>query len=696
MLVLAVCLALGPLAQSTSEPPEDLFRDEEAFFALEQAIVTATRAPTPLVEAPAVISVISRAEIRRHGWRSVGEALRSVPGLYGWFDGVTWAYGVRGVSGGLRANSRVLKVLLNGQPVAYRYATTNWLGRELVPMAVVERIEVVRGPASALYGADAFLGVVNVITRSAESLQHGLIEAEGAIGDDPGERHLGGGTVAAGLTAGPFEGMFALAYTYEDRSGLTIPASSPNPRPHGDETQTSGDLAQPTSAIARLGVRLADDHRLELDGHLQLLDAHSEFSDWSVLTHDNRIALANGFVRLAYDGLVAPGHHLAGSVSWAHGRPLDREHLDTGSTLNSFVRDEGYHALDASAEYRWSAARWLTLTFGVDQSTVFYNLTSYFKVLERDVPNGPSTGDEIPHATQGEERFTNIGLFTQAVVSPVDWLVLTAGGRYDQHELYGAQFNGRAGLVLRPISQLTIKLLAGSSFKAPSALHLYAPQPTFFGGDIVGSPDLEPENATTFELALIARPVDGLTLSLAGYYNRLTDKVEFVQEGGSRRARNNTDIESFGVEADVRYQYGPFSVWLFFAWDRSRREPAPAEDPLFGDAVSGYPEWMGGGGAAYTIAPARLRLSASLHWATARRASQSNLREGAADYPLDAYAIFDLALSTAGLRLWGERETRVAFRVADVLDEAPIQPGYGGVDVPTTGRLFQLVISQEL
>src|SRR4030095_16915571 len=91
-----------------------------------------------------------------------------VPGLYCIDDYVTADCGVRGISGGERGYSKVLKVMIDGQPVSFRADTTSFLGPELVPIDLVERIEVVRGPVSALYGANAFFGAVNVITRRAE------------------------------------------------------------------------------------------------------------------------------------------------------------------------------------------------------------------------------------------------------------------------------------------------------------------------------------------------------------------------------------------------------------------------------------------------------------------------------------------------------------------------------------------------
>jgi len=694
-LLLALSVLTFVVHDAQAQAKHDDFEGEEAFFALEEEIITATRAPQPLLEAPAVISVISRAEIERHGWRSVGEALTSVPGLYGYHDGVTWAYGVRGVAGGLRANSRVLKVLLNGRPVAYRYDTTNWLGRELIPMTAVERIEVIRGPASALYGADAFLGVINVITVDPSRAQYAVVEGEGAIGSDG--RYTGGGQVSAGVRAGVFDALASAAWSQTDRSGRVVPTSSPRADPVNDATESEDDLARPLSALLRLGVQLGDDHRLELDGHLQLLDAHQEFADYGVLTHANRVSVMNGFVRLGYGGAFAVDHRIAANVAWASGAPTDAERIDTGSTLNAFVRDEGYHALDADLQYQWAAAKWLTMTLGVDTSMVVYDLTTVDKMLKTDLvgPVGSTVPLSVREAGEDEKTFVNLGVYVQAVVKPLPWLLLTAGGRYDEHTLYDSQFNGRAGLVLKPLKELTLKVLAGSSFKAPSPLHLYAPTPKIDSGDIVGNPALGTEDAHAYEVALIAQPLEGLSLSVAGYLSKVRDKVEFVQLGSDRAAQNVTDVDSLGLEADIRYHWRGLTAYAFVAYDSSERTPAQSESPLFGTEVFEYPQLMGGGGLAYRIDPAYLRLSLSVTWASERRASQSNIVEAAESYALPGYALLDVAVTSAGLKLWGQRETRIGLRISDVGNEAPTQPGYGGVDFPQRGRWFQFTVSQQ-
>src|SRR5262252_1155915 len=111
------------------------------------------------------VKVITRQDIDNNGWRTLADVLGSIPGFYVTSDGSLTSIGVRGVTGGLQAGTRLVKIMINGTPVNFRPELRSFLGPEFIPIELVERIEVVKGPLSALYGANAFIGTVNVITR---------------------------------------------------------------------------------------------------------------------------------------------------------------------------------------------------------------------------------------------------------------------------------------------------------------------------------------------------------------------------------------------------------------------------------------------------------------------------------------------------------------------------------------------------
>jgi outer membrane receptor for ferrienterochelin and colicin len=146
---------------------------------LENVVVTATKSEIAEDQAPAITTVISREEIQRWGYQSVDEVLHHVAGVYVVNDHIIPNLAVRGISGGLRSESGLVKVMIDGHSVAFRSTAGHWLGPELVPLSAVQQIEIIRGPASSLYGADAFLGVINVVTRRPERMQGGEIALVG-------------------------------------------------------------------------------------------------------------------------------------------------------------------------------------------------------------------------------------------------------------------------------------------------------------------------------------------------------------------------------------------------------------------------------------------------------------------------------------------------------------------------------------
>src|SRR5690606_28031053 len=117
--------------------------------------IVSTKTDTTVAASPAAVIVVSRKDIERYSYRSVAEALQDVVGTDIVDDHVTPHLGIRGVPGGSFEGSGAVKVMIDSVPVAFRTTGENWLGPALIPMASVERIEIIKGPTSSLYGADA-------------------------------------------------------------------------------------------------------------------------------------------------------------------------------------------------------------------------------------------------------------------------------------------------------------------------------------------------------------------------------------------------------------------------------------------------------------------------------------------------------------------------------------------------------------
>src|SRR3954471_5178451 len=187
---------------------------------------TPSKAPQKSYDAPAIIATVTREQIALWGYRSVAELLSHLLGFYVVDDLTSPNVAVRGNSGGLYSDSSIVKVLINGHPVSFMSTGGTGLGPELIPLSAVERVEVIRGPVSAVYGADAFLGMINIQTRERAGVNGAT--AWLALGQ-VGERRADDVDVSLGTSRGMVETLVAFRHTHQDLSGLALPASSPAP-----------------------------------------------------------------------------------------------------------------------------------------------------------------------------------------------------------------------------------------------------------------------------------------------------------------------------------------------------------------------------------------------------------------------------------------------------------------------------------
>lgn len=482
LVISALLVASSAMADGVESASTTGGLDLAALMDLDSQVTSATKMAQSISEAPAIITVISREKIIDRGYETIAEALGALPGFFVNSDYVLPDVGVRGISGELRGGSRLIKVMLNGHPVSFRSETTNWLNNALVPIDAIDRIEVIRGPGSALYGANAFLGVVNIITRDASDYDGAAFRYQAhKFGDNLGQSL----SVGSGFFLGPVEMMLSYQRQLVDRSGLRIrcgttfasddySGSSDTPcDDHDGRARVDFDL-DPSSPTFGLSQRASLDDwdrssaflaqasvdvgelilgerdalgSLDLMVNLQRLDVGASFSDWGVLSYDsyeqdgsfiensgNRVALFNDLYALKWSqGFWEDALIVTGGLRYAKGGPLASESLR--ETLGEVERQRsGFEGTDAYLEVfavpleDFGNVDWLESGALIDSWTLMASADFTKDLIDLVDDAGGS-------ATYRRVRPTTQGVLGQSTLSMLNKRVnFVAGVRYDDYQ----------------------------------------------------------------------------------------------------------------------------------------------------------------------------------------------------------------------------------------------------------------------
>lgn len=456
----------------------------------EQVVVTATAAPAEEASIGAATTVITRQDIERRGYRLVTDALRAVPGLdvaQSGADGALTSVFLRG------ANSTGALLLVDG--VRMNYPSFGGYDFSSLTTENVERIEIVRGPFSALYGSDALGGVIQIFTRSGAGLKGISGRASGEAGN-VGRRE---GDVSAAYG----NGVFGVSVTGRD-------ARQDNDRANSDWRQKSGS--------ARVDWSPAEHTRMGFEASIVDGDAGTpgpvggETPKARSTWQEERFALPVSF-------RPAEGHEATVLVDTVRSNPTYAN------------PDFGYASSTVLHSYQGRVAD--TWTAGASRFTGF---VSYDRGKVDDADNF-GTNLAGSHTTiwgAGAEEMLRIGRA---------WIV-TAGLRYDRHSQFGAAWSPRASLVWNSADALwKVRASGGSAFRAPTVGELYYP----FGGN----PDLKPERSRSYE-AGVERTTGGGTgrIEVTLFWNEFRDLI--VYDFATNQDKNVQNARTRGVEAAFR------------------------------------------------------------------------------------------------------------------------------------------------
>ncbi len=431
---------------------------------LNPLVVTASRSEHSLADAPASVSVITAEQIKARGAGNLLEALRGVPGLNlnGRQVGGRKTLSIRG------AEDRHTLVLIDGRRIS---STDDTIGHSdyqygWVAMEQIERIEVVRGPMSALYGSEAVGGVINIITRKGGQQWHGGASVRGELGEGP----AGDGHQMSASASGPLGEWFDLALGVEDRR------RAPTPRPENKATSDiEGQDRQ--SGNLRLGFTPGEGQRLQLD----MLR-----SEETRRRHEQNTRLpARPYYLDTYD-LQRRQDALTWQADWS----LLRSELRY-SEAEFEVNNKRSNNIAPTRPQRLEDRVWDgNLAFALGDS---HSLTLGAERREEFLENAGLTG--------GSDSALHKALYVQDEIALADDWALTLGTRLDHHAIFGSESSPRAYLVWRASPELTIKGGYGEAFRVPTLKQI---SPNYVGAEgphtFLGNADIQPETSRSWEI----------------------------------------------------------------------------------------------------------------------------------------------------------------------------------------------------
>ena len=523
--VLGILLACA--ASSFAQVREDL-----TSLPLEQLlgmqVIGASRYAQKASEAPSAVTIITAEDIRNFGYRTVADVLKSVRGFHTTYDRVYGYVGVRGVAPPGDYNTRLL-VLIDGYRVNDNIFETGYISNEFpLDLDLVERIEVVKGASSSVYGSNGMFAAVNVITRKGAA--------------------VGGTEIAAEvMSAEGRRGRVTFGRKLENGLDLVLSATGLN--------SAGRDWHFPEFADVNGGVASGTDY--ERYSKLYAKASFGNFTATGYFSHRNKGLLAGQF------GTVF-GDPTSNSVD--ESALLDLTHTgrvrDFALTTRVFYGDYTFRGLQLypdeldidAANGRWWGAEVRAVGTVAERHTLLLG-AEYQKNIEQT--QRTFAVDPFVPFLEDRRRSSTAGLYVQDEYALRQNLRLTGGVRYDHSSVHSSgNVSPRFAVIYSATPTTTAKLLYGRAFRNPNAYESFYSYPDLQ----LGNPDLGPERIRTTEAVIEHEAVPGLKLTGVVFSSTIDGLIQQVTdpETGLLQFRNQAafDTRGFELEGERRYASG--------------------------------------------------------------------------------------------------------------------------------------------
>lgn len=507
--------------------------DESILFQDIPSVYGASKHEQKTSEAPSSVTIITATDIRNYGYRTMADILRSARNFYTTYDRNYEYVGVRGFGRPGDYNSRVL-LLLDGHRVNDNIFSSASIGTEgLVDVDLIDRVEIIRGPGSSLYGTGAFFGVVNVITKKGRDLDGGQVAAAaGTL-----ETYKGRASAGKQLTNGAEFLLSATGYHSAGQKELFFPEF--------DSPSTNNGIAS----------NLDTDHYSSLFGALSFGDFTLQSSSVTRIKNIPTASFGSIFgvpgtnttdtrqyVDLSYRRHLEHDAELTVRAYWDRYAYQGNYLTDPAAPVtNHDVADGQYWGTEA--QYAFSLSEKHRLTLGGEY-------IDYFKQALRnyDLQTGASFVDSSTTSR-------SFGTFVQDEYRALDNLIFNLGLRYDYFYNQGSSVNPRLAAIWLPRPGTSLKFLYGTAFRAPNVYELY-----WGGADpSVNSlnSNLQPEKIKTTEAIWEQELGARWRSTVAAFHYRLTRLISLVPDPANPPQFvfvNSAPIRSIGIAFELGYR----------------------------------------------------------------------------------------------------------------------------------------------
>jgi len=616
MLNYSIVLALSfstPLVIANEYEDDEFEESLEDFYGDEDFVSIATGNKILIRKAPSVATVITAEQINKMGALTVSEALENVPGLHVYpspFNRLNTSFSIRGIH--TDQNPQVL-FLINGLPVREEY-TGSRPQTFRMPVHSVSRIEVIRGPGSAVYGADAYAGVINVITKDISEMEResfgisygsfsssnlwyqnafSLGEAEFSIaietlksdGDD--ERVLTRdlqsifddvlGT-SASMSPGPLQTHYNILDIRLSGSFNGIKSNF-----WYWDNDDAGQGAGAGQALDPGGTQNTSIYQFDIgyEWDLASWNANAQYSFYKMQDRAEFSVLPqNTLVPLGSDGnldLVSPigiGLFIDGYLG--NPQPTETLHTVDFTMLSTEFSEHKIRIGAGISKRKLTAEEEKNFGPGVIDTEKLAELFAQGEVMVIDGTLTDVTNTPYIFVKDVDRTNTYISLQDQWQFAN-DW-ELTTGIRYDHYDDFGTTINPRVALVWEVSQTTSTKLLYGRAFRAPAFDTLYA-----INNPVgIGNPKLDPETIDTIEFSISQYLPNNLNWSINLFRYEAENLIEFVADPGATTttAQNEKSQTGYGLEAELNWEYENHSWEVNYSWQHSEDDATNLRIPL--------------------------------------------------------------------------------------------------------------------